>query len=148
MALGISSRPVVAASERAGSPAFNVLIGLTSLGVLLQGLWAGLFIREGKDYQDNWVHVHALDGEITFVLALVATIVAAVKLRATRTDLVIGSAALTLLLLVEAYLGGEIGAHSRLTVIHFPLAMLLMGLAVWLPVRAAAGRRSAPADQR
>jgi heme A synthase len=135
------TRTTVDAPGRAGSPAYNVLVGLVTLGVLLQGLWAGLFVREGKNYQDGWVHVHALDGEVTFVLALVATILAAVKLRRTRPDLLAGTAVLTVLLLVEAYLGGLIGDHAGVTALHFPLAMAIMGLAVWLPVRAAAGRR-------
>jgi hypothetical protein len=49
---------------------------------------------------------------------------------------VLGSAVFTLLLVVEAYLGGLVGEHSRLQAIHFPLAMALLGLAVWLPLRA------------
>jgi hypothetical protein len=49
---------------------------------------------------------------------------------------VVGSIAFTVLLVLEAYLGGLIGDHAGLTVIHFPLAMALMGLAVWLPFRA------------
>jgi heme A synthase len=127
--------------ERTTSPAYSALIGLATLGVLLQGLWAGLFVREGKDFDSGWVHVHALDGEITFLLALVATLVAVVKLRRTRRDLVVGSAALTVLLVLEAYIGGLIGDHAGATAIHFPLAMAIMGLAVWLPVRATLGRR-------
>ena len=42
----------------------------------------------------------------------------------------------TLLLLVESYVGGEIGDRPWLTAVHFPLAMALVGLAVWLPLRA------------
>jgi hypothetical protein len=29
---------------------FASLIGLTSLAILLQGLWTGLFLREGEDF--------------------------------------------------------------------------------------------------
>jgi hypothetical protein len=52
--------------------------------------------------------------------------------------------ALTVLLVLEAYLGGLIRDEGRdfLTAIHVPLAMLLMGLAVWLPFRAARGPAS------
>ncbi|MGI3784215.1 MAG: hypothetical protein ACRYG2_25940 [Janthinobacterium lividum] len=114
---------------------FSILIGLSALAVLLQGLWAGLFVEEGQDYKDSWVKVHALGGEVAIGLAALATIVALVKLRS-RLDVVVASIVFTLLLVLEAYLGGLIGDHSALTAIHFPLAMALMALAVWLPIRA------------
>lgn len=114
---------------------YSALIGLSAVAVLLQGLWAGLFVHEGQDYDDSWVSVHARGAEIAIGLALVATVVALVKLRS-RLDLVIGSVVFTLLLVLEAYLGGLIGDRAGLTAVHFPLAMALMGLAVWLPFRA------------
>jgi heme A synthase len=130
-------RHIANAPGRARDPVYSVLIGLASLGVLLQALWAGLFVREGEGYQGSWVHVHAIDGEVTILLALVATIVAAVRLRRTRRDLVAGSAVFTVLLVVEAYIGGLIGGTAALTAVHFPLAMAIMALAVWLALRAA-----------
>jgi hypothetical protein len=117
-------------------PLYSALIGLAALGVLLQGLWAGLFVHEGQDYQQNWVRVHALDGEVTIALAALATVAALVFLRH-RRELVVGSAVLTLLLVVEAYLGGRISGTSGLTAVHFPLALALMGLVVWLSFRSA-----------
>lgn len=125
-----TTRPV-----RPTSRLYSILIGLSTLVVLLQGLWAGLFVQEGQDYKDSWVEVHSRGAEVAIALALVATVVALVKLRS-RRDLVIGSVVFTVLLVLEAYLGGLIGDHANLTAIHFPLAMALMGLAVWLPVRA------------
>jgi heme A synthase len=104
--------------------------------VLLQGLWAGLFVHEGRDYQENWVEVHALDGEVTIALAALATVAAFVFLRH-RRELVIGTAVFTVLLVVEAYIGGRVGGTARLTAVHFPLALALMGLAVWLSLRSA-----------
>ncbi|GAB2593628.1 hypothetical protein [Microlunatus antarcticus] len=121
--------------RRATNRLYSVLIGLSTLVVLLQGLWAGLFVQEGQDYKDSWVAVHSRGAELAIALALVATVVALVKLRS-RRDLVVGSAVFTVLLVLEAYLGGLIGDHSSLTAVHFPLAMSLMGLAVWLPFRA------------
>lgn len=115
---------------------FSAIIGLAAVDVLLQGLWAGLFVHEGQDYTGSWVTVHARGADVAIGLALIATIIAVVKLRS-RIDIVIGSAVFTLLLVAEAYLGGLIGDHAGLTAIHVPLAMALMGLAVWLPVRAA-----------
>ena len=121
---------------RTSHPAYSALIGLASLGVLLQALWAGLFVHEGQDYEEHWVRVHALGAELTIALAAAATVVAFVTMRGRRTDLVAGSAALTVVLVLESYIGGLIGRHSSLTAVHFPLAMALMGLAVWLPLRA------------
>lgn len=115
---------------------FSAIIGLAAVDVLLQGLWAGLFVHEGQDYRGSWVTVHARGADVAIGLALIGTIIAVVKLRS-RIDIVIGSAVFTLLLVAEAYLGGLIGDHAGLTAIHVPLAMALMGLAVWLPVRAA-----------
>jgi hypothetical protein len=123
-------------AQRTRHPLYSALIGLATLGVLLQGLWAGLFVREGEDFRERWVMVHALDAEVTIALAALATIAAFVFLRRHRMDLVIGSAVFTVLLVAEAYIGGLIGGSPGLTAVHFPLAMALMGLAVWLPLRA------------
>jgi heme A synthase len=127
--------PATDRAERTRHPLYSALIGLATLGVLLQGLWAGLFVQEGEEYQQNWVQVHALDGEVTIALAALATIAAFVLLRR-RMDLALGSAAFTVLLVLEAYIGGLIGDRARLTAVHFPLALALMGVAVWLPLRA------------
>lgn len=116
--------------------AFLALIGLASLVVLLQAVWAGLFVREGQDYKQSWVEVHSRGADLAIVLAVIAVVVAVVKLRA-RTDLLAGSVVFAVLLVLEAYVGGLIGDHSALTVVHFPLGMALMALSVWLPMRAA-----------
>lgn len=115
---------------------YNALLGLASLAVLLQGVWAGLFVQEGKEYDQSWVEWHARGADVAIVLAALATVVAFVKLRE-RKDLWLGTGLLTVVLVVEAYIGGIIGQHSRWTVVHFPLAMTLMALVVYLPLRAA-----------
>ncbi len=126
---------------------FTVLIGLSSLAILLQGLWAGVFLEHDgqRDAASGWIDVHARGADIALVLALVATIVAFVKLRP-RRDLWVGSAVLTVLLALESYLGGAIRDDSKdvLTIVHVPLAMALMALAVWLPLRARR-KRAVPA---
>jgi hypothetical protein len=81
------------------------------------------------------VAVHALDGQVTAALALVATGVAFVQLRR-RRDLVLGSAVFTLLLVAEVALGSALGSAQGLLALHIPLALALMALAVWLPLRA------------
>lgn len=129
-----SRRP--AGADRSRHPLYSALVGLATLGVLLQGLWAGLFVKEGAAYSDGWVKVHAAGAEVTIALAALSTVVAFVLLRRSRRDLLVGSAVFTVLLVVEAYIGGLIGGTAGLTAVHFPLAMALMGLAVWLPLRA------------
>ncbi|HEY6797789.1 MAG TPA: hypothetical protein VI248_24195 [Kineosporiaceae bacterium] len=123
--------------------AFSALTGLVALTVLLQGLWAGIFLQHDgqRDAAGNWIEVHARGGEVAIVLAVLATAYAVFRLRA-RRDLWIGGAVLTVLLILEAYLGGLIADAGKdaLTVVHIPLAMAIMALAVWLPVRAARRR--------
>jgi len=112
-------------------PLWSALIGLTTLGVLLQALWAGLFLRPDAE-GGTWYSVHQHGGEATVTLALLATVAALVWLRH-RRDLLIGTALLLVLLVVEYFLGRAGGGS---VVVHVPLAVLLMGLAVWLPVAA------------
>lgn len=122
---------------------YSALIGLTALAVLLQGLWAGIFLEHDgqRDAAAGWIDVHARGGEVAIVLALLATVWALARLRA-RKDLLVGTIALTVLLVVEAYIGALIRDDGKdtLTAVHVPLAMLLMGLVVWLSFRAATER--------
>ncbi len=119
--------------------AYVSLVGLASVLVLLQGLWAGLFVHEGQDYEEKWVEIHARGADLAILLTVVAAVVVLVKLRH-RKDLLVGTIAMAVILVLEAYLGGLIGDRPGVTAIHFPLAMALMGLAVWLPLRARALR--------
>jgi MFS family permease len=122
---------------------YSALTGLAALAVLLQGLWAGIFLEHDgrRDDAGGWIDVHARGGEVAILLALLATVWALARLHA-RKDLVLGATALTVLAVLEAYIGGLIRDDGKdaLTAIHVPLAMLLMGLAVWLPFRAARER--------
>ncbi|MCW2810490.1 MAG: hypothetical protein JWP61_948, partial [Friedmanniella sp.] len=117
------------------SPLFSILVGVSALLVLLQGLWAGLFIHEKQDYAKGWVQVHSIGGNVALLLALAALVVVIVKLRS-RRDLLVGSIAYAVLLAVEGFLGSLIGDHAGVAAVHIPLAMALMGLAVYLPLRA------------
>lgn len=123
-------------AQRPGSRAFSVLVGLTTLGVLLQGLWAGLMVPvgEGGTYRETWVEIHGHGADVTILLALLATVVALWRLRDLR-PLWLGAGALTLLLALEAFLGGLVsdGDARAAALVHVPLALALMGLAVWLP---------------
>jgi hypothetical protein len=122
---------------------FGALTGLATLGVLLQGLWAGLFLRyDGhRDDAKNWINVHSLGANIALGLAVLAAVWAIWKLRS-RRDLVAGSVVLAVLLGLEGWLGGLIvdSGKDALTAVHVPLAMAIMAVAVWLPLRARSGR--------
>jgi heme A synthase len=113
---------------------FSAIIGLTSIVILLQGVWAGIFIRQGEAYNASWIKVHDWGARLAILLALAAAILAIAQLRH-RRDLLIGSVALFVLLLLEAYIGGLIADSPGAEAVHFPLAMALLALCVWLPLR-------------
>ena len=130
-----SSTAVIPANRNA---LYSILLGLTALAVLLQAVWAGIFLQHDgeRDAASRWIDVHARGGEVAIGLAVLATIVALVKLRH-RRDLWIGTAVLTVLLVLESYIGGLIVDDSKdtLTAVHVPLGMAIMALVVWLPLR-------------
>lgn len=129
------------ASGRTGGvhPAYRVLIGLTALAIVLQGLWAGIFLEhDGKrDDASGWISVHSAGGEVAIALAVLATIVAFVKMRP-RKEVWGGTAVLAVLLVLESFLGGLIVDHGQdaLTAVHVPLAMTLVALVVYLAFQA------------
>jgi hypothetical protein len=132
------------AERSAAHTAYTAVIGLASLAVLLQGLWAGIFLEHDgeRDASSTWIDVHARGADLAILLAGIAAVIAVVKLRE-RKDLWAGAAVLAVLLVGESYLGGLIRDEGKdtLTAVHVPLAMALVGLAVWLPVRATHGTR-------
>ena len=130
-----TTAPTDLAPAATRNPLFSALVGLTTLAIFLQTVWAGMMIREGKDYDPTWVSVHDWGARVAFVLALVATVVALVKLRS-RRDLLIGAAALAVLIFAESYVGGLVGDQPSAVALHIPLGAAIFALAVWLPFRA------------
>lgn len=134
-----STRSTTVRPSTARSGLYSALVGLCALAVLLQGLWAGIFLQHDgqRDAAGTWITAHARGGEVALVLAALATVVAFVRMRE-RRDLWIGTAVLTALLVFESYLGGLIVDASKdvLTAVHVPLAMVIVALVVWLPLRA------------
>jgi Protein of unknown function (DUF998) len=55
-----------------GKPLFSALTGLASLAILLQGLWAGIFLEHDgrRDEAGGWIDVHARGGEVALMLAV------------------------------------------------------------------------------
>lgn len=139
MATTTTTRPSTTTRTATTSPVFSALIGLAALAVLLQGLWAGIFLEHDgqRDAAASWIDVHARGADIGILLGILATAYAVWKLRS-RRDLWIGSAVFTVVMILEAYIGGLIrdAGKDTLTAVHVPLAMALMALAVWLPLRA------------
>ena len=132
----MSTQPPATAPRTRPHPAFSALVGLTTLGVLLQGLWAGLFL--GTDDHSTWVDVHNVGAMVTVVLALLATVAGLVWMRNNRPA-VIAAGALLVLLVVETGLGSAADDSRGTLVVHVPLALLIMGLAVYTPVLARRG---------
>jgi heme A synthase len=145
------SRPAPSGKDVGRRRVFAALTGLAALAILLQGLWAGMFLEHDgeRDAAESWIEVHATGGEVAIGLAALATIWALVRLRG-RRDLVIGAVVLTVLLVLEAYIGGLIRDEGKdsLTPLHIPLALLLMAVAVWLPFRAGRGREGSLGTDR
>jgi ABC-type phosphate transport system permease subunit len=134
-----------ATTSSSGYAVFGALTGVATLAVLLQGLWAGIFLEhDGKrDDASGWIDVHARGSEVALLFAVLALVWAVWKLRE-RRDLWIGALVLAVLLVAESFIGGQIrdAGKDTLTAVHVPLGMAIMGVAVWLPLRARAGRRA------
>ena len=139
----VTTRKAPTATTEEGAKAyriFAVLTGIAALAVLLQGLWAGIFLQHDgqRDNEASWIDIHARGGEVALLFAALATVWVFMRLRNHR-DLLVGGIVLTGLLVLEAFIGGLIRDQGKdvLTAVHVPLGMAIMGLAVWLPVRAA-----------
>lgn len=122
----------------------TILLGLTALLIVLQGLWAGLFLSTDPR-SDSWIHVHDIGAWATLLCALAAAAWVTFRLRTDR-PLWLSSVLLVLAIAAEAHIGGQItdNGDDSLTAVHVPVALILMGLGIWLPLRAARLVRSAP----
>ena len=124
--------------------AFAGLVALLGIITLFQGAMAGVFVRDDKerDARSSFIDAHARGAHIGTVLAVVLAAFAIWKLREQRA--VVGaSVALAVAFLLESYLGGLIRDNDKqsLTPVHVPLGMAIMGLTVFLAVKASALRR-------
>src|ERR1700712_5730061 len=94
-------------ADRTGSVLFSALIGLAAVAVLLQGVWAGIFLEHDgrRDASESWINVHATGGEVAIVLSALATVAAFWKLRE-RRELWIGGAVVVVVLVPEGHIWG------------------------------------------
>jgi hypothetical protein len=122
--------------------AFSMLNGLVLLGVLLQGVWGGGIL--GRAGGVDWAFLHELTGSVTVLCSLAATILAVTTLRRHRPAIAVRSVGMFAMLIVQFGLGVGVRLNEdALLLIHVPLAMLIMGLGVYLSVAAARSRRTA-----
>jgi ABC-type uncharacterized transport system permease subunit len=122
---------------------FSALVGLTSLAIFLQAITAGEFVSQ-KD-RDGWINAHDVIANIVALLALATMIFAIVALRKYSRPLLIGTIALFVLVVIQTFLGHQITDNHQdwLIGIHVPLAFIIFGIAVWLPIQSVALRRAA-----
>jgi hypothetical protein len=122
------------------------LAALVALGVLLQSVWAGGFLR--AFYSDAGAvggarALHELGANATFGLLVVEGLVVLVTSPLRRDRLLLGSGLLLGLLLTGVIGLGYVGGGS--VAVHVPLAVATFGVALW---HAAAAARGGPDPDR
>ena len=77
------ARPATVTDDDGSRRVYSALTGVAALAVLLQGLWAGLFLEHDgqRDAASSWIDVHALGGEVAIVFGVLATAWALFRLR-------------------------------------------------------------------
>jgi hypothetical protein len=122
---------------------YAALIGLVALAILLQGVFAGVFVEPGR--HAGWLNAHDINADVALGLSIVAAVYAIVLLRAAARSLAVGAVALVVLLIALVAIGHAItgSGDNGLTPVHIPLALLAFGLTIWLSVRARSLRLSA-----
>jgi hypothetical protein len=123
---------------------FIAALVLSSFGLLVQAVTAGLFVNQ--DGRDSWVSVHGVIADVTWASALVAACVGLARMRRSRPSLAYGATALFLLALAQTGLGHLITDRGMdaLIVVHVPVAVVLFGLATWLLIGVARAHRVLP----
>jgi FtsH-binding integral membrane protein len=133
----------MATSSESALKGFSALVGVTSLAIFLQAVTAGEFVSQ--DHRDGWISAHNVVADIVAVLALATMVFTIVALRKTGRALLVGTIVLFVLVVVQIFIGQEITGNKQdwLIGIHVPLAFIIFAVAIWLPIRAVALRRSA-----
>lgn len=134
----------MSAPRSASRTLFSALLGVTSLGVFLQAVTAGEFVSQRG--REGWVDAHDIIASAVTVLALATMICAIIALRKTSRSIVTGTVVLFVLSAAQTVIGHLISdSHARWLIgIHVPLAFVIFGIAVWLPIQSAVQRRRQP----
>lgn len=122
---------------------FSALVGITSLSIFVQAVTAGEFVSQ--DNRDGWISAHDIVADIVAVLALATMIFAIVALRKTSRPILIGTIVLFALVVIQTVIGHQITDNKQdwLIGVHVPLAFIVFGIAVALPINTAMLRRAA-----
>ena len=124
------------------------IVGALSLGVLVQAVTSGVFVREPK--RTGWINTHSGVAYVVALLALAAVVVALGMWRGKEGAPVVIAETVSLLVAVVIQIGigqqigdlGKGGTHPGLLAIHIPLALIIFGLALHLSTFVANLRRS------
>jgi hypothetical protein len=145
-----NSPAAVTPPSPAAGKVIAALVGLVSLGVLVQAVTAGVFARE-QDHK-GLIDAHSGIAYLIGLLALVAVIVALVMWRgkAGGSAVIAETVALLVAVIIQIGIGGQIGdlgksgTHPGLLAVHIPLALIIFGLCLHLSTYVADLRRSRP----
>ncbi len=127
--------------------AISAIVGLISLGVLVQAATSGVFIRE--QHRQGWIDAHSGVAYLIGLLSLIAVVVAGVMWRGKVGAAVVVAETVALLVAVIIQIGigvqigdlGAAGSHPGLLALHVPLALIIFGLALHLSTYVANLRR-------
>jgi hypothetical protein len=121
---------------------FSALVGLTSLAIFVQAVTAGEFVSQ--KHRGGWIDAHDIVADVVAVLALATMIFTIVVMRKSSRALVTGTIVLFVLVVIQIFLGHQITDNNQdwLIGIHVPLAFIIFGIAIWLPINAVALRRA------
>ncbi len=120
---------------------FNAVVGVTTLGILLQAVTAGEFVSQ--EHRGAWIDVHNVIANATILVALATAILGLIAVRRTAPAAAWAGAILFVLLVVQTVLGYLItdGKQDGWIGVHVPLAFVIFGIAIWLSIRGALARR-------
>jgi hypothetical protein len=124
---------------------FSALVGVTSLVVFVQAVTAGEFVSQ--NHRDGWISAHDIVADVLAVLALATMVFTIVTLRKSSRSLTAGTIVLFVLVAIQTVIGHQITDNKQdwLIGVHVPLAFVVFGIAVWLPIHAVALRRATAA---
>ncbi len=132
----------MAAPTPAALKGFSALIGITSLAIFVQAITAGEFVSQ--KHRDGWITAHDVTSDVVAVLALATMVFAIITLRTASRAILVGTIVLLVLVVIQTVIGHQITDNSQdwLIGVHVPLAFIIFGIAVWLPIQSVALRRA------